>query len=190
MWASWFFQYLGGGLRVWPHRRCRSPHCLVLTVHPQAELATSQKCLSQEVKRLTEENQGLRAEQPPSSAPRGLEQDEGGEESLPSSLPVRGVRALPFHPQQNTGLGPWDSGPDPACCISCITTVNSCGFAKTQFPPLQNGTTTPPSIGTERKGVHRALDMKRGFPGGSDGKESAGSAGRLQFMESQRVRHD
>lgn len=52
-----------------------------------AELATSHKCLSHEVKRLTEENQGLRAEQPPSSAPRGLEQDEGGEESLPSSLP-------------------------------------------------------------------------------------------------------
>nr|XP_020765247.1 rab GTPase-binding effector protein 2 [Odocoileus virginianus texanus] len=52
-----------------------------------AELATSHKCLSHEVKRLTEENQGLRAEQLPSSAPRGLEQDEGGEESLPSSLP-------------------------------------------------------------------------------------------------------
>ncbi|XP_055265736.1 rab GTPase-binding effector protein 2 [Moschus berezovskii] len=51
-----------------------------------AELATSHKCLSHEVKRLTEENQGLRAEQPPSSAPRGLEQDEGREESLPSSL--------------------------------------------------------------------------------------------------------
>uniref|UniRef100_A0A8C6DG88 Rab GTPase-binding effector protein 2 n=1 Tax=Moschus moschiferus TaxID=68415 RepID=A0A8C6DG88_MOSMO len=52
-----------------------------------AELATSHKCLNHEVKRLTEENQGLRAEQPPSSAPRGLEQDEGREESLPSSLP-------------------------------------------------------------------------------------------------------
>ncbi|KAF5914752.1 rab GTPase-binding effector protein 2 isoform X1 [Diceros bicornis minor] len=52
-----------------------------------AELATSHKCLSHEVKRLTEENQGLRAEQPPSSAPRGLEQDEGQEESLPSSVP-------------------------------------------------------------------------------------------------------
>ncbi|XP_036682411.1 rab GTPase-binding effector protein 2 isoform X6 [Balaenoptera musculus] len=51
-----------------------------------AELATSHKCLSHEVKRLTEENQGLRAEQPPSSAPRGLEQDEGQEDSLPSSL--------------------------------------------------------------------------------------------------------
>ncbi|XP_026982308.1 rab GTPase-binding effector protein 2 isoform X3 [Sagmatias obliquidens] len=51
-----------------------------------AELATSHKCLSHEVKRLTEENQGLRAEQPPSSAPRGLEQDEGQEESLPGSL--------------------------------------------------------------------------------------------------------
>uniref|UniRef100_A0AC11DQ84 Rabaptin, RAB GTPase binding effector protein 2 n=1 Tax=Ovis aries TaxID=9940 RepID=A0AC11DQ84_SHEEP len=53
----------------------------------QAELANSHKCLSHEVKRLTEENQGLRAEQPPSSAPRVLEQDEGWEESLPSSLP-------------------------------------------------------------------------------------------------------
>nr|KAF6490761.1 rabaptin, RAB GTPase binding effector protein 2 [Molossus molossus] len=52
-----------------------------------AELATSHKCLSHEVKRLTEENQGLRAEQPPSSAPRALEQDEGQEESLPSSVP-------------------------------------------------------------------------------------------------------
>ncbi|XP_060504853.2 rab GTPase-binding effector protein 2 [Panthera onca] len=52
-----------------------------------AELATSHKCLSHEVKRLTEENQGLRAEQPLSSAPRGLEQDEGHEESLPSLVP-------------------------------------------------------------------------------------------------------
>ncbi|KAB1263399.1 Rab GTPase-binding effector protein 2 [Camelus dromedarius] len=52
-----------------------------------AELATSHKCLSHEVKRLTEENQGLRAEQPPSSVSRGLEQDEGQEEPLPSSLP-------------------------------------------------------------------------------------------------------
>ncbi|XP_059976048.1 rab GTPase-binding effector protein 2 isoform X2 [Mesoplodon densirostris] len=51
-----------------------------------AELATSHKCLSHEVKRLTEENQGLRAEQLPSSAPRSLEQDEGQEESLPGSL--------------------------------------------------------------------------------------------------------
>ncbi|ELR57261.1 Rab GTPase-binding effector protein 2, partial [Bos mutus] len=56
-----------------------------------AELANSHKCLSHEVKRLTEENQGLRAEQPSSSVPRVLEQDEGWEESLPSSLPVRGV---------------------------------------------------------------------------------------------------
>ncbi|KAG8513546.1 Rab GTPase-binding effector protein 2 [Galemys pyrenaicus] len=52
-----------------------------------AELATSHKCLSHEVKRLTEENQGLRAEQPPSAAPQGLEQEEGAEESLPSSVP-------------------------------------------------------------------------------------------------------
>uniref|UniRef100_K9ILE0 Rab GTPase-binding effector protein 2 n=1 Tax=Desmodus rotundus TaxID=9430 RepID=K9ILE0_DESRO len=52
-----------------------------------AELATSHKCLSHEVKRLTEENQGLRAEQPPPAAPRVLEQDEGREEALPSSVP-------------------------------------------------------------------------------------------------------
>uniref|UniRef100_A0A8C4PRT2 Rab GTPase-binding effector protein 2 n=1 Tax=Equus asinus TaxID=9793 RepID=A0A8C4PRT2_EQUAS len=52
-----------------------------------AELAASHKCLSREVKRLTEENQGLRAEQLPSSARRGLEQDEGQEASLPSSVP-------------------------------------------------------------------------------------------------------
>nr|XP_025866869.1 rab GTPase-binding effector protein 2 [Vulpes vulpes] len=52
-----------------------------------AELATSHKCLSHKVKKLTEENQGLRAEQPPSSAPWGLEQDEGHEDSLPSSVP-------------------------------------------------------------------------------------------------------
>ncbi|XP_066239281.1 rab GTPase-binding effector protein 2 [Saccopteryx leptura] len=51
-----------------------------------AELATSHKCLSHEVKRLTEENQGLRAEQPSSSAPQALEQDEGQEESLPTSV--------------------------------------------------------------------------------------------------------
>ncbi|XP_012388048.2 rab GTPase-binding effector protein 2 isoform X2 [Orcinus orca] len=63
-----------------------------------AELATSHKCLSHEVKRLTEENQGLRAEQPPSSAPRGLEQDEGQEESLPGSLLE--LRQLVRHTQQ------------------------------------------------------------------------------------------
>ncbi|KAM9584232.1 rab GTPase-binding effector protein 2 isoform 2-T2 [Trichechus inunguis] len=51
-----------------------------------AELATSHKCLSHEVKRLTEENQGLRAEQPPSVAPRGLEQEDGKQEELPSSV--------------------------------------------------------------------------------------------------------
>lgn len=51
-----------------------------------AELAASHKGLSHEVKRLTEENRGLRAEQPPSSAPRVLEQ-EGQEESMPSSVP-------------------------------------------------------------------------------------------------------
>ncbi|XP_003795903.1 rab GTPase-binding effector protein 2 [Otolemur garnettii] len=53
----------------------------------EAELVTSHKCLRHEVKRLNEENQGLRAEQPPSSAPQGLEQDEGEEESLPTVVP-------------------------------------------------------------------------------------------------------
>ncbi|XP_029805768.1 rab GTPase-binding effector protein 2 isoform X1 [Suricata suricatta] len=52
-----------------------------------AELATSHRCLSHEVKRLTEENQGLRAEQPPTSALWVLEQDDGQEESLPSLVP-------------------------------------------------------------------------------------------------------
>ncbi|XP_069342847.1 rab GTPase-binding effector protein 2 [Eulemur rufifrons] len=52
-----------------------------------AELVTSHKCLHHEVKRLNEENQGLRAEQPPSSAPPGLEQDKDEEESLPSLVP-------------------------------------------------------------------------------------------------------
>uniref|UniRef100_A0A8D2JPA5 Rab GTPase-binding effector protein 2 n=1 Tax=Sciurus vulgaris TaxID=55149 RepID=A0A8D2JPA5_SCIVU len=51
-----------------------------------AELATSHKCLHHEVKRLNEENQGLRAEHLPSSAPQGLEQLEGKEESLPNSM--------------------------------------------------------------------------------------------------------
>ncbi|XP_012614390.2 rab GTPase-binding effector protein 2 isoform X1 [Microcebus murinus] len=52
-----------------------------------AELVTSHKCLHHEVKRLNEENQGLRAEQPPSSAPQGLEQDDGEGEPLPSLVP-------------------------------------------------------------------------------------------------------
>ncbi|XP_027627573.1 rab GTPase-binding effector protein 2 isoform X2 [Tupaia chinensis] len=51
-----------------------------------AELATSHKCLHHEVRRLNEENQGLRAEQLPPPAPQGLKQEEG-EESLPSSVP-------------------------------------------------------------------------------------------------------
>ncbi|KAM5131654.1 LOW QUALITY PROTEIN: rab GTPase-binding effector protein 2 [Callospermophilus lateralis] len=51
-----------------------------------AELATSHKCLHHEVKRLNEENQGLRAEHLPSSAPQSLEQLEGEDESLPSSV--------------------------------------------------------------------------------------------------------
>ncbi|KAL4684638.1 hypothetical protein H8957_005946 [Semnopithecus entellus] len=52
-----------------------------------AELVTTHKCLHHEVKRLNEENQGLRAEQQPSSAPQGLQQEQGEEESLPSSVP-------------------------------------------------------------------------------------------------------
>ncbi|CAD7683703.1 unnamed protein product [Nyctereutes procyonoides] len=63
-----------------------------------AELATSHKCLSHKVKKLTEENQGLRAEQPPSSAPWGLEQDEGHENSLPSSVPD--LQQLVHHTRQ------------------------------------------------------------------------------------------
>lgn len=49
-----------------------------------AELATSHKCLHHEVKRLTEENQGLRAEQLP--ALQGQEQQAGEEEALPGSV--------------------------------------------------------------------------------------------------------
>ncbi|XP_059976047.1 rab GTPase-binding effector protein 2 isoform X1 [Mesoplodon densirostris] len=89
-WASWLsFLTTGRSVQALASRETGdplSPHRFVLTVHPQAELATSHKCLSHEVKRLTEENQGLRAEQLPSSAPRSLEQDEGQEESLPGSL--------------------------------------------------------------------------------------------------------
>ncbi|KFO33550.1 Rab GTPase-binding effector protein 2 [Fukomys damarensis] len=49
-----------------------------------AELATSHKCLHHEVKRLTEENQGLRAEQLP--ALQGQEQQAGEEAALPGSV--------------------------------------------------------------------------------------------------------
>ncbi|XP_042638164.1 rab GTPase-binding effector protein 2 [Orycteropus afer afer] len=52
-----------------------------------AELATSHKCLSQEVKRLNEENQGLRAEQPPSVVPQDLEQEDFQGEALSSLVP-------------------------------------------------------------------------------------------------------
>lgn len=51
-----------------------------------AELATSHKCLSQEVKRLNEENQGLRAEQLPPSVLQGPEQREDQDEALPGSI--------------------------------------------------------------------------------------------------------
>lgn len=51
-----------------------------------AELATSHKCMSHEVKRLTEENQGLRAEQSPPLGPLGPAQDEAPEDTLPASV--------------------------------------------------------------------------------------------------------
>lgn len=142
----------GGGFRVWPHRGLEKlcpPYCLVLIVRPQAELAASHKCLSHEVKRLTEENQGLRAEQLPSSARRGLEQDEGQEASLPSSVPVRGVWALslgttlsvlPFCTQQSIDLGPLDSGADPGCCVLAVSPQpTQLDFSKAQFPHLKMG---------------------------------------------------
>ncbi|ERE78753.1 rab GTPase-binding effector protein 2 [Cricetulus griseus] len=52
----------------------------------EAELATSHKCLHNEVKRLNEENQGLRAEQLPSSTLQGPEQWENEGEALPCSI--------------------------------------------------------------------------------------------------------
>uniref|UniRef100_A0A2K5EUE9 Rab GTPase-binding effector protein 2 n=1 Tax=Aotus nancymaae TaxID=37293 RepID=A0A2K5EUE9_AOTNA len=63
-----------------------------------AELVTTHKCLHNEVKRLNEENRGLQAEQPPSSAPQGLQQEQGEEESLPSS--VSELQQLLRHTQQ------------------------------------------------------------------------------------------
>ncbi|XP_062036479.1 rab GTPase-binding effector protein 2 [Lepus europaeus] len=64
-----------------------------------AELATSHRCLSHEVKRLNEENRGLRAEQPPPPAAQGLlGQDEGAEEPLPSS--VQELQQLVRHTRQ------------------------------------------------------------------------------------------
>ncbi|KAM6166765.1 rab GTPase-binding effector protein 2 [Erethizon dorsatum] len=63
-----------------------------------AELATSHKCLHHEVKRLNEENQGLRAEQPPPTAPQGQEQLEGKKEVLPGS--VQELQQLLCHTQQ------------------------------------------------------------------------------------------
>ncbi|ERE78751.1 rab GTPase-binding effector protein 2 [Cricetulus griseus] len=61
-------------------------NCLVLWYVLQAELATSHKCLHNEVKRLNEENQGLRAEQLPSSTLQGPEQWENEGEALPCSI--------------------------------------------------------------------------------------------------------
>lgn len=63
-----------------------------------AELATSHKCLSQEVKRLNEENRGLRAEQLPSSALQGSEEREDQDEALPSS--IQELHQLVRHTQQ------------------------------------------------------------------------------------------
>ncbi|XP_045704794.1 rab GTPase-binding effector protein 2 isoform X2 [Phyllostomus hastatus] len=86
--AFWLSAHLeeGSGFGLTGDRDTCPPHFPEPTLHTQAELATSHKCLSHEVKRLTEENQGLRAEQPPPAAPRVLEQDAGQEEALPSSV--------------------------------------------------------------------------------------------------------
>ncbi|EHB11841.1 Rab GTPase-binding effector protein 2 [Heterocephalus glaber] len=66
-----------------------------------AELSTSHKCLHHEVKRLTEENQGLRAEQPLAvpAVPQGQEQQAGEEEAaLPGS--VQELQQLVRHTRQ------------------------------------------------------------------------------------------
>ncbi|XP_052567924.1 rab GTPase-binding effector protein 2 isoform X1 [Peromyscus californicus insignis] len=63
-----------------------------------AELATSHKCLHLEVKRLNEENQGLRAEQLPSSALQGPEPWENEGEALPNS--IQELHLLVRHTQQ------------------------------------------------------------------------------------------
>lgn len=63
-----------------------------------AELATSHKCLHLEVKRLNEENQGLRAEQLPSSALQGPEPGENEGEALPNS--IQELHLLVRHTQQ------------------------------------------------------------------------------------------
>lgn len=147
-WASWLsFLTTGRSVQALASRETGdplSPHRLVLTVHPQAELATSHKCLSHEVKRLTEENQGLRAEQPPSSAPRGLEQDEGQEESLPGSLLVRRGTGPSSPRTAKHWPGATGVGDAPRLlCISCVTMANSLNFSKAWFPPLPSGTTPP-----------------------------------------------
>uniref|UniRef100_A0A2K5X743 Rab GTPase-binding effector protein 2 n=1 Tax=Macaca fascicularis TaxID=9541 RepID=A0A2K5X743_MACFA len=79
-----------------------------------AELVTTHKCLHHEVKRLNEENQGLRAEQLPSSAPQGLQQEQGEEESLPSSVPE--LQQLLRHAGRRRGpaAGPGTRGRAPA----------------------------------------------------------------------------
>ncbi|XP_006980443.1 rab GTPase-binding effector protein 2 isoform X2 [Peromyscus maniculatus bairdii] len=63
-----------------------------------AELATSHKCLHLEVKRLNEENRGLRTEQLPSSALQGPEPGENEGEALPNS--IQELHLLVRHTQQ------------------------------------------------------------------------------------------
>lgn len=76
------------------------------------------------MKRLTVENQGLRAEQPPTSGLQGLEPYECQEEPLPSLVPVRGLQAqdLEGHPvgpflSANSKALTWDLGTGPSCCV-------------------------------------------------------------------------
>ncbi|XP_027952727.1 LOW QUALITY PROTEIN: rab GTPase-binding effector protein 2-like [Eumetopias jubatus] len=121
-----------------------------------AELATSHKGLSHKVKRLTEENQGLRAEQPPSSAPQGLEQEGGHEESLPSSVPVRGVWVVrtwgrptgpcPAHTAKALGLRPGPLGADLGCCVFAASP-----WPTPLTPRLRNGSTPPSQPWREEK---------------------------------------
>lgn len=122
-----------------------------IRVCPQAELATSHKCLHQEVKRLNEENQGLRAEHLPPSAPQGLEQHEGEDESLPSSVQVSRVwapRALgpacgPFLSRQSrtsawdpkgTGDRPW------LLCLAALPWPTHLTSLRLSFLIWKNGT--------------------------------------------------
>lgn len=126
------------------------PSSCALTLHPQAELAASHKCLSHEVKRLTEENQGLRAEQPQSSAPRVLEQ-EGQEESMPSSVPVRGVQAPGAWGSPWWYFLPVDWGTDPGCCVLTASPWPTHLTFLRLFPHLKMVPSPLASIGMKRK---------------------------------------